>query len=187
MAAEVLQAILTEILIKHEPWHNIESFIYILAYSLTRRVILKSQPLDEDTRKKCHLFFYSTFGQMKLDDIWTSRRGQGPLTVSICFPTLVSTLMAELLRILEAWGWSGIPNRSHACMCYVSWTRQSGVDRGNGLMNLLYVLYIIYLPLIYPYTSFIHLGQTILVLATLQLSVIYLSNRTSLNNHRYPL
>lgn len=103
MAAEVLQAILTEIPIKHEPRHDIESFIYVLAYSLTRRAVLESQPLDQDTRKKLHLFFYSTFGRMKLDDIWTSRRGQGPLTISIRFPTLVSTPMAELLRILEAW------------------------------------------------------------------------------------
>ena len=91
---------------------------------------------------KCHLFFYSTFGQMKLDDIWTSRQGQGPLTVSIHFPTLVSTLMAELLRILEAWGWRGIPNHSHTCMCYLNWTGQSGVDREDGLMNLKFMYYI---------------------------------------------
>lgn len=41
MATEVLHAILTEILIKHEPRHNIELFIYILAYRLTRRAVLK--------------------------------------------------------------------------------------------------------------------------------------------------
>ena len=47
MAAEILQAILTENPIEHEPRHDIESFIYILAYSVTRRAVLESQCLDE--------------------------------------------------------------------------------------------------------------------------------------------
>jgi hypothetical protein len=66
MAAEILQAIFTENPIEHEPRHDIESFIYVLAYSVTRRAVLESQPLDESLRKKLHLFFYSTFGRMKL-------------------------------------------------------------------------------------------------------------------------
>ena len=103
MAAEILQAILTENPIKHEPRHDIESFIYVLAYSVTRRAVLGSQPLDESLRKKLHLFFYSTFGRMKLDDIWTSRRGQGPLTIRFRFPSLVIAPMAELLDNLDAW------------------------------------------------------------------------------------
>jgi VanZ family protein len=65
MAAEKLQAILTELPIEHEPRHDIESFIDVLAYSVTsRRAVLQSQPLDEAMRKKLHLFFYSTFGRM---------------------------------------------------------------------------------------------------------------------------
>lgn len=103
MAAEILQAILTENPIEHEPRHDIESFIYVLAYSVTRRAVLGSQPLDESLRKKLHLFFYSTFGRMKLDDIWTSRRGQGPLTIRFRFPSLVIAPMAELLDNLDAW------------------------------------------------------------------------------------
>ncbi|KAF8969657.1 hypothetical protein BDZ97DRAFT_1915201 [Flammula alnicola] len=62
MAAEILQAILTETPIEHEPQHDIESFIYVLAYSVTRRAVLESQALDEDTRKKLHLFFTPHLG-----------------------------------------------------------------------------------------------------------------------------
>ena len=98
MAAEILQAILTENPIVHEPRHDIESFIYVIAYSLTRRAVLESQSLDDNLRKSLHLFLYSTFGRMKLDDIWTSRRGQGPLTICFRFPGLVSAPMAELLK-----------------------------------------------------------------------------------------
>ena len=103
MAADILQAILTENPIEHEPRHDIESFIYVLAYNVTRRVVLESQPLDESLRKKLYLFFYSTFGRMKLDDIWTSRCGQGPLTIRFRFPSLVTAPMAELLDNLDPW------------------------------------------------------------------------------------
>ena len=103
MAAEILQAILTENPIEHEPRHDIESFIYVLAYSVTRRAVLESQPLDDSLRKRLHSFFYSTFGRMKLDDIWTSRRGQGPLTIRFRFPNPVTAPMAELLDNLDGW------------------------------------------------------------------------------------
>ena len=103
MAAEILQAILTENPIEHEPRHDIESFIYVLAYSLTRRAVLDSQSLDDELRKSLRLFFYSTFGRMKLDDIWTSRRGQGPLTIRFRFPSLITPPVAELLDELDIW------------------------------------------------------------------------------------
>ena len=103
MAAEILQAILTGNPIEHEPRHDIESFIYVLAYSVTRRAVLESQPLDDSLRKNLHLFFSSTFGRMKLDDIWTSRRGQGPLTIRFRFPSLVTAPMAELFHNLDEW------------------------------------------------------------------------------------
>jgi hypothetical protein len=41
MAADILQAIITKIPIEHEPKHDIESFIYVLAYSVTRRAVLE--------------------------------------------------------------------------------------------------------------------------------------------------
>ena len=103
MAAEVLQAILTDIPIKHEPHHYIESFIYVLAYSVTRRAVLEPQPLEESLRRRLHSFFYSTFGRMKLGNIWTSRRGQGPPTIRFLFPNLVTAPMAELLDNLDGW------------------------------------------------------------------------------------
>ena len=40
---------------------------------------------------------------MKLDDIWTSRQGQGPLTLCFHFPSLVSAPVSELLENLDAW------------------------------------------------------------------------------------
>jgi hypothetical protein len=103
MAAEILQAIITKIPIEHEPKHDIESFIYVLAYSVTRRAVpsLESQALDEDTRKKLHSFFNSTFGQMDPDDIWISRQGPVPLTVRSRFPSVMSKPMAELLAELS--------------------------------------------------------------------------------------
>jgi hypothetical protein len=46
MAAEILQAILTENPIENEP-HDVESFIFVLAYSVTRRAVLESQRAHE--------------------------------------------------------------------------------------------------------------------------------------------
>jgi hypothetical protein len=54
-------------------------------------------------RKDLHLFFYSTFGRMKLYDIWTSRKGQGPLSIRYLFPSLVTVPMAELMEDLDDW------------------------------------------------------------------------------------
>ena len=62
MAAEILQAILTENPIKHEPRHDIESFIYVLAYSLARRAVLESQPLEDSLRRRLHSFFILRLG-----------------------------------------------------------------------------------------------------------------------------
>jgi hypothetical protein len=101
MAADILQAIITEIPIEHEPKHDIESFIYVLAYSVTRRAVLEAQALDEDTRKKLHSFFNSTFGQMDADDIWISRQGPVPLTIRSRFPSVMSKPMAELMTELS--------------------------------------------------------------------------------------
>ena len=58
MAAEILQDILTGNPIEHDPRHDIESFIYVLAYSVTRRAVLESQPLDDSLRMSVHLFFF---------------------------------------------------------------------------------------------------------------------------------
>jgi len=103
MAAEILEAILTAEHIEHHPRHDIESFIYVLAYALTRRAVLESHSLDESTRTRRHLFFYSTFGRMRLDEIWISRRGQMPLTLCLRFPNVLSPPMSELLKNLDVW------------------------------------------------------------------------------------
>ena len=108
MAAEILQAILTENPIEHEPRHDIKSFIYVLAYSVTRRAVLESQLLVESLRKTRQetpfIFLLRIWAdKAKLDDIWTSRRGQGPLTIRFRFPSLVTAPMAELLDSLDAW------------------------------------------------------------------------------------
>ncbi|KAF8802214.1 hypothetical protein BYT27DRAFT_7261321 [Phlegmacium glaucopus] len=102
-AAPILRAIVTKKGIEHEPRHDIESFIYVLAYSLARRAVLESRSLDGEMRKNLHEFFYSTFGRMKLYDIWTSRKGQEPLSIHDLFPTLISAPMVELLHNLDNW------------------------------------------------------------------------------------
>jgi len=56
MAAEILNAIITETHIAHEPEHDVESFIYVLAYSMTRKAVrFGSRNLDQATRQKLHL------------------------------------------------------------------------------------------------------------------------------------
>ena len=40
---------------------------------------------------------------MKLDDVWTFRQGQGPLTICLLFPNLFAAPMAELLDNLDGW------------------------------------------------------------------------------------
>lgn len=94
---------ITKIPIEHEPKRGIESFIQVLAYSVTRRAVLESesQVLGENTRKKLHSFSNSTFGQMNPDDIWIFREGPVPLTVRLRFPSVMSKLMAGLMATLS--------------------------------------------------------------------------------------
>jgi hypothetical protein len=103
MALDILQAIVTKTPIEHEPKHDIESFIYVLAYSVTRRAVLSSGNLDKDIRDRLYSFFYSTFARMKLDDIANTREAPVPLRVRHRFPTLISAPMAELMHDLDEW------------------------------------------------------------------------------------
>jgi len=66
MSADILRTIVTETPIEHEPKHDIESFIYALEYSITRKAVLESQALGEDTRKKLHSFFIPHLGGSSL-------------------------------------------------------------------------------------------------------------------------
>jgi hypothetical protein len=103
MAVEILEAIMKRVPIKHETRHDIESFIYVLAYGVVKRTILRSRTLDKTTRDRLHIFFYSNFGRMKLDEISNSRRGRTPVFFGDRFPDLVSKPMAKLMRNLEVW------------------------------------------------------------------------------------
>jgi len=103
MAVEILEAIMKRVPIKHETRHDIESFIYVLAYGVVRRAVLRSRTLDKTTRERLHAFFYTNFGRMKLDDISNSRRGRTPVFFGDRFPDLVSEPMAKLMSNLEVW------------------------------------------------------------------------------------
>ncbi|KAF8804937.1 hypothetical protein BYT27DRAFT_7225117 [Phlegmacium glaucopus] len=96
-------AIITKKSIEHEPQHDIESFIHVPIYSMTRKVVLESRSLDEDMCKKLHQFFHSTFGWMKLYDIWISRKGQVPFSIEFLFQSLITAPMVELLVDLDGW------------------------------------------------------------------------------------
>ncbi|KDR76948.1 hypothetical protein GALMADRAFT_246089 [Galerina marginata CBS 339.88] len=103
MAVELLEAIMNRVSIKHETRHDIESFIYVLAYAVIKRAVLRSRTLDETTPDRLHTFFYSNFGRMTLDDISTSRRGRTPLLFGGRFPDLVSEPLAKLMSNLDVW------------------------------------------------------------------------------------
>lgn len=103
MAVEILEAIIRSSPIQHETRHDIESFIYVLAYGIVRRAVLRSRALDKNMRDRLHAFFHSNFGRMKLDDISNSRRGRTPLLFGERFPDLVSQPMAKLMSRLEVW------------------------------------------------------------------------------------
>jgi len=88
VAVEILEAIMKRVPIKHETRHDIESFIYVIAYGVVRRAVLRSRTLDKTTRERLHAFFHSNFGRMKLDDISNSRRGRTSVFLAIGFQIL---------------------------------------------------------------------------------------------------
>lgn len=102
MAQEILDAIVAERSIAHEPRHDVESFIWVLCYSLGRRWVLDSKGINTARSKKLHDFFHTHFGRMTLDAISLSRDGQGPLKIAERFPELSSLPMAGLLRTLRS-------------------------------------------------------------------------------------
>ncbi|KIM34930.1 hypothetical protein M413DRAFT_32912 [Hebeloma cylindrosporum] len=101
MAVDILQAIILETSVTHEPQHDIESFIYVLAYSVASKAILHSGDLDTNTRKELLSLFYSNFGRMTFREIWNSKRGRGPFTVRLDVPDIMSVPMVRLMDVLE--------------------------------------------------------------------------------------
>ncbi|TFK36489.1 hypothetical protein BDQ12DRAFT_241892 [Crucibulum laeve] len=73
MAREILDAILGNEQIEREPRHDVESFVYVLGYSVMRKSVLGSRNFDQHTRERLHRSFYSVFGRMRLDDILKER------------------------------------------------------------------------------------------------------------------
>lgn len=129
MAAEILQAILTKNPFEHEPRHDIESFIYVLAYSLARRAVLESQPLEDSLRRRLHSFFILRLGGWSL-------MMSGPLgkdkdrSQFACFSRISSPRPWQSSWIIWTVGWhspdypwNGIPNRSLIHICCLYWTR----------------------------------------------------------------
>lgn len=102
MAFEILEAIVRNKAIAHEPRHDIESFIWVLCYSLTRRLVHDSKGMDKDSRTALHEFFHTNFGRMTVNTISLSRRALYPLALTERFPELLSPPMVNLLATLHS-------------------------------------------------------------------------------------
>ncbi|KIM34927.1 hypothetical protein M413DRAFT_32910 [Hebeloma cylindrosporum] len=100
MAADILQAIYMGTSIQHEPKHDIESFIYVLAYSVARKAVIGPTNLDTDQKKQLQSHFHHNFGRMTLFDILASRKGYMPLSVRDYFPGIMSPPMVRLMAVL---------------------------------------------------------------------------------------
>ncbi|KIM49820.1 hypothetical protein M413DRAFT_438939 [Hebeloma cylindrosporum] len=101
MAADILQAISMGTSIQHEPKHDIESFIYVLAYSVARKAVIGPTNLDTDQKKQLQSHFHYNFGRMTLFEILASRKGYMPLTIRKYFPGIMSAPMIALMATLD--------------------------------------------------------------------------------------
>ncbi|KAF9477660.1 hypothetical protein BDN70DRAFT_934048 [Pholiota conissans] len=104
MAVPLLRAVVNVRLIKHEPQHDLESFVYVLAYTVARRAVLDSEELDAKVRKRLHDAFGADFGNMNINSILRSRSSGQPLAlVHESFSNLFSEPLVALFKVLDSY------------------------------------------------------------------------------------
>lgn len=102
MAYEVLEAIYAERTIVQDCQHDIESFIWVLSYSIGRRWVTKSGRMDHTRHQKFREFFHHNFGCVTLATILATRSGlSGPLDIAESYPEIVSPPLIPLFSHLR--------------------------------------------------------------------------------------
>jgi hypothetical protein len=96
MAIGILQAIVERKTIVHQVHHDLESFVWVMCYSINRRLVLDSNRLSADERADLHKFFHGNFGRMDMDSIAVTRQALQPLRFPHRFPNLLSEPMTSL-------------------------------------------------------------------------------------------
>lgn len=104
MAFEIVQAMHFRTKITHEVHHDLESFVWVLCYSVGRRFV--TQPpvnMKKDRREQLRDFLHEHFGRLLLFQICLSRNSVciGPLSITDKFPELFSEPLRELFASLN--------------------------------------------------------------------------------------
>ncbi|KAG9219390.1 hypothetical protein CCMSSC00406_0005284 [Pleurotus cornucopiae] len=101
MAAELLEAIVyANLKVKHEAHHDLESFVWVLAYVISRSVNERTD-LPTEQRKQLKTHFVKSFGYHGVYDIHTSRLSCKPLSTRGAFGDLLPRPMITLLTGLK--------------------------------------------------------------------------------------
>ncbi|KAL0950311.1 hypothetical protein HGRIS_010286 [Hohenbuehelia grisea] len=79
MATQLVQAMESGVQVEHTVHHDMESFIWVLAYSVTRRVINLNSRCDQKTKKRMSQFFKDSWGGLTPSTVTMSKRAQTPL------------------------------------------------------------------------------------------------------------
>lgn len=100
MAAELLEAVVyADSKVKHEVYHDLESFVWVLAYVISRSVNERTD-LPAERRKHLRKHFVKSFGFHDVYDIHTSRLSCKPLIAGV-YGTLLPEPMIALLKELR--------------------------------------------------------------------------------------
>jgi hypothetical protein len=103
MAIEILDGIARKKNVNHQVHHDLESFVWVMCYSVTRRLVLtskKTDSMDGDGRAALHKFFYTNFGRMDIRSIAMARRSLDALLLPQTFHELVPQPMSSLYDAL---------------------------------------------------------------------------------------
>ena len=110
MAYEVLEAIYKDKPIAQDSHHDIESFIWVLCYSIGRRWVTSPGEMVKARHEQLSDFFHNNFGRVKLHTILLARSGvSGPLDIAESYPETVSPPLVPLFSHLR-----GLIHAAHA-------------------------------------------------------------------------
>jgi hypothetical protein len=102
MAYEVLEAIYKNKPITQDCHHDIESFIWVLCYSIGRRWVTNPGKMDKARHDTLSNFFHYNFGRVMVHTILLARIGlSGPLDIAESYPEIVSPPLVPLFRDLR--------------------------------------------------------------------------------------
>jgi hypothetical protein len=100
MAFQILDGILFNESVVHEAHHDIESFVWVMCYSICRQ-LLTFKSLTKDKKKELTSFFHNTFGRVDLNTIRSSRGVRAPLEIRRRFAESLSSPLVFLLKRLD--------------------------------------------------------------------------------------